>query len=163
MYLTKVKLELAQVFHLNWDEGLHLDLGAIKSCEVSCACGIRTHRNVSWVCTSFLSPWAQILQKNLINAEPDPWASREHNVRGTSQAPMRVSGCLPGASWGIKLLRWALLSVVFSVPTQPAQVKALQTAVITCWSCVLLPLDSPIHLCLGQALLLMETMDPGRD
>lgn len=46
MYLTKVKLELAQVFHLNWDEGLHLDLVAIKSCEVSCACGIPTHRNV---------------------------------------------------------------------------------------------------------------------
>lgn len=62
-YLTKVKLELAQVFHLNWNEGLHLDLVAINSCELSCASGVPAHRNVSWVCSRFLLPWAQILQK----------------------------------------------------------------------------------------------------
>lgn len=48
-------------------------------------------------------------------------------------------------------------------PTQPAEVKALQTDVITCQLHVALPFDSPIHLCLGQALLLMETMDLGGD
>lgn len=102
-------------------------------------------------------------KKTNIKAEPDLWASHEQNVRGTSQAPVGVSGCLPGAFWGIKLLCWALLSVVLLVPTCPAQVKALQTAVITCQSCVLLTLDSPIPLCLGQALLLMETTDLGGD
>lgn len=63
MCLTKVKLELPQVFHLNWDAGLHLDLVAIKPCEVTCASGVPACRNASWVCTRFLLPWAQILQK----------------------------------------------------------------------------------------------------
>lgn len=49
------------------------------------------------------------------------------------------------------------------VPTQPAELKVLQTAMIMCQLCVLLPLDSPIHLCLGQALLLMEITDLGGD
>lgn len=35
-----------------------------------------------------------------IKAEPDLWAPHEHNVRGTSQAPVRLLGCLPVASWG---------------------------------------------------------------
>lgn len=38
-----VRLELAQV----WDKGLHFDLVAIKSCEVSHACGTPTDRKVS--------------------------------------------------------------------------------------------------------------------
>lgn len=47
--LTKSKLELAQVFRLNWSEGLHLDLVVIKPCEVNCAWGIPTHRSMSWI------------------------------------------------------------------------------------------------------------------
>lgn len=42
-----VRLELAHVFHLNWDKGLHLDLVAIKSYEVSHAWGTPTDRKVS--------------------------------------------------------------------------------------------------------------------
>lgn len=47
IYKTKVKLDLTQAFHLNWDKGLHLDLVAIQPCEVSRACGTPTDRNVS--------------------------------------------------------------------------------------------------------------------
>jgi len=39
-------------------------------------------------------------------------AEHERNARGTSQASVRVSGCLPWASPGTELLCWALLSVV---------------------------------------------------
>lgn len=42
-----VRLELAQVFQLNWDKGLHLDLVAINSCEVSHAWGTPADRKVS--------------------------------------------------------------------------------------------------------------------
>lgn len=141
--------------HLIWDKGLHLDLVAIK-CEVSHACGTPTDRKVSWANTRLLS-WAQIFQtKSAIKAERDSWASCERTTKDTSK-PL----------WGYCLGdKTALLGTafcpVFSL-TQPAQVKALQTAVVMCWSCALLSLDFPIYLCPGQALLLVETSDLGED
>lgn len=87
--------------------------------------------------------------------EPDPWASHEQNARCSSHTSCRLS------SLGLKLLGTAFTGVL--VATQPAEMKAMQTAMVMCGLHVLLPLNSPIHLCLGQALLLTETMDLGGD
>lgn len=63
--MCKAKQELAQVIHLNWDEGLLLDLVAIKSCEVSCAHRVPARRKASWGCTRFLLLWVQPSRLNL--------------------------------------------------------------------------------------------------
>lgn len=71
------------------------------------------------------------------------------------------SGCIRLSFLGMKLLGTAFIGVL--IATQPAEMKAMQTAMVMCQLHILLPLNSPIHLCLGQALLLTETMDLGGD
>lgn len=156
-----VRLELAQVLHLNWDKGLHLDLVAIKPCEVSHACGTLQTGKCSELAQDL--SWAQIFQtKSAIKAELGPWTSL-NVTQETPLSPCEDIGLLSLDLLGDKsALLGAAFCHVFGL-TQPAQPEAMQAAVVMCWSYVLLSLDFPIYLCPGQALLLVETSDLGGD